>query len=119
MSLIVHTIESAPFAENTYIAYRRGESEAVVIDPGFEPEPILAYLARLGLKVAAILNTHGHVDHIAGNAAIKEAFPAAPLVIGVGDAAMLIDPWLNLSAPFGLSITSPPADRTVREGETY
>jgi hydroxyacylglutathione hydrolase len=119
MSLIVHTIESAPFAENTYIAHRRGESEAVVIDPGFEPEPILGYLSRVGLKVAAILNTHGHVDHIAGNATIKAAFPTAPLVIGAGDAAMLTDPWLNLSAPFGSSITSPPADRTLREGETF
>jgi glyoxylase-like metal-dependent hydrolase (beta-lactamase superfamily II) len=119
MSLVVHTVESAPFAENSYIAHYRGAAEAVVIDPGFEPEPIIAYLSKQGLKLAAILNTHGHVDHIAGNAAIKEAFPDAPLVIGVGDAAMLTDPWLNLSGPFGMSITSPPADRTLREGETY
>jgi glyoxylase-like metal-dependent hydrolase (beta-lactamase superfamily II) len=119
MSLLVHTVESAPFAENSYIAHHRGASEAVVIDPGFEPEPIIEYLSKQGLKLAAILNTHGHVDHIAGNGAIKEAFPEAPLVIGVGDAAMLTDPWLNLSGPFGMSITSPPADRTLREGETY
>jgi len=119
MSLLVHTVESAPFAENSYIAHPRGASEAVVIDPGFEPEPIIEYLSKEGLKLAAILNTHGHVDHIAGNGAIKEAFPDAPLVIGVGDAAMLTDPWLNLSGPFGMSITSPPADRTLREGETY
>jgi hydroxyacylglutathione hydrolase len=119
MSLIVETIESAPFAENTYIAHRRGRVEAVVIDPGFEPELIIGYVSRLGLHVAAILNTHGHVDHIAGNAALKRAFPEAPLVIGDGDAAMLTDPWLNLSGQFGLAITSPPADRTLREGETF
>src|SRR5438132_9272046 len=119
MSLIVHTIESAPFAENTYIARRRGRSDSIVFDPGFEPGLILDYLSKHQLTVAAILDTHGHVDHIAGNEAMKRAFPDAPLVIGAGDAAMLTDPWLNLSAPFGLSITSPPADRTVREGETY
>lgn len=119
MPLIVHTIESAPFAENTYIAHRPGHSDAVVIDPGFEPEPIIEYLARHKLTPAAILNTHGHVDHIAGNAAMKEAFPAAPLVIGHGDAAMLADAWLNMSGQFGIPITSPPADRTLREGEIY
>jgi glyoxylase-like metal-dependent hydrolase (beta-lactamase superfamily II) len=32
---------------------------------------------------------------------------------------MLTDPWLNMSAPFGMSVTSPPADSTVREGEIY
>src|SRR5262245_60100657 len=119
MTLVVETIESAPFAENTYVAHRRGRTDAVVIDPGFEPEPIIAYLSRQSLSVAAILNTHGHVDHIAGNAALKRAFPKAPLVIGAGDAPMLTDSWLNLSAQFGLAITSPPADRTLREGETF
>lgn len=119
MSLIVHTVESAPFAENSYIVHRPNSAEAVVIDPGFEPEPILAYLAENNLTLAAILNTHGHVDHIAGNAAMKQAFPDAPLVIGKGDADMLTDPWLNMSAPFGLSIVSPPADRTLIEGERF
>jgi glyoxylase-like metal-dependent hydrolase (beta-lactamase superfamily II) len=119
MPLIVHTIESAPFAENTYIARRSDRSDAIIFDPGFEPVRILDYLAEHNLSVAAILNTHGHVDHIAGNAAMKERFPDVPLVIGTGDAAMLTDPWLNMSAQFGMSITSPPADRTVREGETY
>lgn len=31
---------------------------------------------------------------------------------------MLTDAEANLSAPFGMPITSPPADRTVNEGET-
>jgi glyoxylase-like metal-dependent hydrolase (beta-lactamase superfamily II) len=119
MTLIVHTIESAPFAENSYIAFRHERSDAVVFDPGFEPELILNYLAERKLTVAAILNTHGHVDHIAGNAALKAAFPKAPLVIGQGDEAMLTDAWLNMSAPFGMPVTSPPADETVREGMVY
>src|SRR5262245_59127633 len=117
MPLIIHVVESAPFAENSYVVHRPGSRQAVVVDPGFEPEPILAHLAQSQLTLAAILNTHGHVDHIAGNAAMKQAFPDAPLIIGRGDAAMLTDPWLNMSAPFGMSIVSPPADRTLVEGE--
>src|SRR5439155_6439623 len=58
-----------------------------------------------------------HVDHMAGNAAMKRAYPAAPIVIGPGDAPMLTDATLNLSAAFGMPVVSPPADRLVKEGD--
>src|SRR4051794_3240717 len=118
MRLQIQTIVSMPFAENTYVAWQEGRTDAVVIDPGTEPEAILTFLHEHGLTPAAILNTHGHSDHIAGNADVKAAYPDAPLVIGAGDEPMLTDPDLNLSRPFGFEIVSPPADRVVREGET-
>ena len=117
MPLHLFTVESMPFAENTYVVWRPGRADALVIDPGFEPEPVLDKLRDEGLTPAVILNTHGHVDHIAGNAALKEAFPDAPLVIGAGDAVMLTDPMRNLSGLSGMAITSPPADRLVTEGD--
>ena len=106
-----------PFGENTYVVWLAGNKDALVIDPGLEPDLILDFLTQVGLRVAAILNTHGHGDHIGGNAAMKEAFPNAPLLIGVGDAHLLEDAEANMSAPFGWEIVSPPADRLVREGE--
>jgi hydroxyacylglutathione hydrolase len=118
MRLQIQTIVSMPFAENTYVAWQEGRTDAVVIDPGTEPEAILAVLREQGLTPAAILNTHGHSDHIAGNADLKAAYPDAPLVIGVGDEPLLTDPDLNLSRPFGFEIVSPPADRLVREGDS-
>src|SRR5215212_6215246 len=117
MDVRIAVVESMPFAENTYVAWRPGRTDAVVVDPGFEPDAVLDRLRAERLTAAVILNTHGHVDHIAGNAALKAAFPAAPLVIGLGDAAMLTDPMLNMSGLAGVAITSPPADRTVREGD--
>src|SRR5207253_1385021 len=81
--------------------------------------PTFNVLRDQELTPAALLNTHGHPDHIAGNTALKEAFPEAPLLIGAGDAPMLTDANLNLSAAFGTPITSPPADRTVREGDVF
>lgn len=89
-----------------------------MIDPGFEPEVILEFLEEQGLQLAAIINTHGHVDHIAGNRAMKEAFPAAPIVIGQNDAEMLVDPDLNLSGGHGIPITSPAKDRGLADGDT-
>jgi glyoxylase-like metal-dependent hydrolase (beta-lactamase superfamily II) len=116
--LQLQTVVSQPFEENTYIVWLPGREDAVVFDPGLQPELIQEVLAEQGLRVAAILDTHGHADHIGGNAAMKEAFPDAPLIIGGNDAVMLTDADANLSAPFGFPITSPPADRTVAEGDT-
>ncbi len=113
----VHTIVSMPFEENSYVVWPGEQRECVVIDPGLEPDLILDFLRDQGLTAAAILNTHGHADHIAGNAALKKAFPDAPLVIGANETRLLTDANANLSAPFGLALTSPPADRTVKEGD--
>jgi len=117
-SIQIHTIISLPFEENTYVVWLPGRRDALVIDPGLEPELILDFLRQEPLEVAAILNTHGHADHIAGNEALKQAYPQAPLIIGARDAPMLTDAQANLSAPFGMAIISPEADRLVREGDT-
>src|SRR5262245_56261339 len=117
MSLQIHTIVSRPFAENTYVVWRDGRDEVVVIDPGLEPDLILDFLAESALRPVVILNTHGHADHIAGNESLKQAFPTAPLIIGKDDEPLLTDPMANMSAPFGFEIVSPPADRLVREGD--
>jgi glyoxylase-like metal-dependent hydrolase (beta-lactamase superfamily II) len=115
--LKIRTLVSMPFAENSYVVWLPGRRDALVIDPGLEPDLVLDCLRAEGLTPVAILNTHGHGDHIGGNEALKAAFPAAPLVIGVNEAHLLTDADANLSAPFGAPITSPPADRLVCEGE--
>ncbi len=116
--LQIHAVESMPFAENSYIVWRDGHAEAFVIDPGFEPELILDFLKSNKLTLAAIVNTHGHVDHIAGNAALKKAFPDAPILIGEHEAEFLTDAEINMSAKYGFEVLSPPADKLVKDGET-
>lgn len=113
------SVISAPFAENTYVLWREGGGDCIVVDPGMEPDKIFALLDEHGLTPTAILLTHGHADHIAGNGALKERWPDCPLVIGTREANKLIDPWENLSATFGYRLVSPPADVLVNEGDVY
>src|SRR5262245_5459047 len=115
--LQIRTVVSQPFEENTYVVWQQGRDEALVIDPGLEPALILETLGAEGLRPAALLCTHGHADHIGGNAALKRAFPEIPLIIGAGETEFLVDPFLNLTGFFGGPLTSPPADRTVAEGD--
>lgn len=117
MPLNIRAIESAPFGENSYLVWADGRTDAFVIDPGFEPDAITDLLAREKLSLGAIVCTHGHVDHIAGNADLKRAYPDAPILIGRGDAGMLTDPAANLSGNWGFHIVSPPADRLLDDGE--
>lgn len=119
LAIHIEAIVSMPFAENTYIVWLPERRDALVIDPGFEPDKILDFFKEKGLRLAAILNTHGHADHIAGNETLKSLFPDVPLIIGANEAALLTDSFANLSAPFGMPIVSPPADRVVREGDVF
>ena len=118
--LVVGTHLSQPFAQNAYVVRRRDEpSRTLVVDAGFEADALAERLRSEGREVTAVVATHGHIDHIAGNAAFRRVFPDAELVCARGDAAMLTDPALNLSALFGQPVVSPPADRLIDEGDTF
>lgn len=111
------SVPSVPFDENTYIAYLEGRQDCLVFDPGMQPSAIIDEIEQRSLTPAAIICTHGHADHIAGNKAMKDRWPDCPLIIGEGDASKLTDPVANLSAGFGIELVSPAADQTVVEGE--
>ena len=101
---------------NAYIVAWQQTKEAIVVDPGGEAEMILERVRELDLNIILIVNTHGHGDHIGGNTELKEA-TGKPLIIGRHDAAMLTDPWKNMSAQFGMPVTSLPPDRLLDEGD--
>jgi glyoxylase-like metal-dependent hydrolase (beta-lactamase superfamily II) len=115
----IEVVESAPFGQNSYVLWLEGRTDAVVVDPGFDARAIIELLAGRKRRLAAILDTHGHVDHIAGNAALKQAYPDAPLIIGRNEAELLSNAEINLSGPFGIPLTSPPPDRLVDDGERF
>ncbi len=114
--ILIHSITSLPFEENTYIVYLKGRSDCFVIDPGFEPEKIIGYLEKEKLKPVALLATHGHVDHIAGMGELKRNWPDSKICIGSDDKEKLSDPNENLSSPFGIPIVLPKADLLFHDG---
>lgn len=61
------------YRTNCYLAALEGRSDAVVIDPGDEPERVLQALAGEGWTAAAILITHTHFDHIGAVHGVAEA----------------------------------------------
>lgn len=106
---------------NCYIIGCPRTKAAAVIDPGAfsrdEVNTILDLLKQEGLQAEYIINTHGHIDHIAGNRAVQEA-TGARILIHADDAGRLGDGQLNGSFLFGMDIISPQADRLLKHGDS-
>ena len=66
----IKTLTLGPLQVNCYIIYVN--QHCLVIDPGFEPEKVMKTCDELGLKIEAILLTHGHFDHVGGVKKIAE-----------------------------------------------
>jgi hydroxyacylglutathione hydrolase len=73
MSLEVTQLELGQFAENCYVARRPGGDEAVVVDPGWPGAWEEIEQALGGARCAAILITHGDIDHVGGVAEAARA----------------------------------------------
>nr|NJM02478.1 MBL fold metallo-hydrolase [Desulfobacula sp.] len=114
--MIIKKLEVGPIMANCFILGCESTKEAVVIDPGDDADRILMTLAKSGLKVKYLINTHGHFDHVGANKRMKEV-TGAVLAIHPDDEPMLQE--LSRSAMmFGLSAeNSPPADIRLNDGD--
>ncbi len=64
-------------ANFAYLVGDEATRTAAVIDPSFDPDKILAEAQNAGYSITHVINTHGHTDHVSGNAGIIEATGAA------------------------------------------
>jgi hydroxyacylglutathione hydrolase len=73
----IKVFEFNPFQENTYVVYDE-TGECVIVDPGCyerqEKEELTRFIADNQLTVKKLLNTHCHIDHVLGNAFVKNTF---------------------------------------------
>ncbi len=99
--LEIVTLPNGQFSENCYLLADRPSGRAVIIDPGEEPRLFLAELDTRRLTLEAIWLTHGHIDHIMGVRAVKEA-TGAPVFLhpadrGLYDALPRQGEWMGLA----------------------
>ncbi len=114
--MILIRLVVGPLQVNCFIVADEKTREAVVIDPGDDAGDILKVVREKGLTVKYIVNTHGHFDHVGANKALKDA-TGAELLIHEEDAPVMASAPLQ-SRAFGMNaISSPPADRFVKQGD--
>jgi hydroxyacylglutathione hydrolase len=112
MYLEVHS--DNPFDTNCWLIAAEGSDEALVVDPGFQPNQVRAMLDRAGKTPIAVLATHGHYDHIGSAGAF--CGDDIPFYIHEADQLALTDP-----TSWGSGFPTPPAPvkdvRTMADGD--
>ena len=110
----IQTLTVGPVATCCYVlSADASAADCIVIDPGAEADRILRTVN--GRRIAAILLTHGHFDHIGAVAGLKGE--DTPLLIHELDAPMLTDPDRNVSRFLILrDVTAPEATDLLQEG---
>jgi hydroxyacylglutathione hydrolase len=106
-----------PLQCNCYLVGDPVTKEAIVIDPGDEPEEILASAERHGLKILAAVATHAHFDHVLGAQAIRERL-GIPFYLHAEDMPILQAMQERGLRFLGLRLPPPPeVDRHYAEGD--
>lgn len=113
----VHKIEVMPLGTNCYFAFDESTREGIVIDPGGSSDLIMKKIDELQMKVVAIVNTHGHWDHVGANQTVSEKM-GVPVFIHEDDADYLTDPAKNISNMMGTQSQTKAADHLLKEGDT-
>lgn len=108
------------FETNCWVVAPGEDGPCVVIDAPPEPDRIAERLERHRLTPAALLNTHGHVDHVGGDGLLVKRFPM-PVYVHDLDRAHVIDPVGQVEAMFGgrvpLEYPVPPRIERVDDGD--
>ena len=116
MAVLVETFPVGPLQCNCSILVDESTREAVVIDPGGEPERILEALAAAKVRPVALLHTHAHLDHITGTGQVSGA-TGAPIRLHPADLP-LYEALPEQAAFFGLSAEEPrPLDAPLSDSE--
>lgn len=112
----IQTLTVGPLEENCYLVIDESTNRAVLIDPGDEPERILAALRASGTTLESVWLTHAHFDHLGGLAGVLQTHPVPvymhPLETPLHEIAV------DAALRFGIRIDAPPpADRELAEGD--
>jgi glyoxylase-like metal-dependent hydrolase (beta-lactamase superfamily II) len=116
------TIKSFIFSEfqvNTYVLYDESK-QCIIIDPGcnnaHQQADLSGFISNQELRPVMLINTHGHIDHVAGDRFVKNAYNI-PLAMHEKD-VFLIEQALQFADFFAINAELPPApDQLLKEGD--
>src|SRR5436309_3814087 len=106
-------------ATNCFLIADDDSKQAVLFDaPDHTVAPLLDELERRQWDLIGLWLTHGHFDHLADHAVVKQQFPQAKILIHRLDEPLLVNPGPQ-SSSFGLPFEIPPgkADQYVEDGD--
>jgi glyoxylase-like metal-dependent hydrolase (beta-lactamase superfamily II) len=115
--LLLASMPVGPFAMNEYLLVCRRTGTAALFDGGGDPGPFVAVARGAGAEVSMVLQTHAHIDHVAGLADTRRALPGAPIHLHP------LDMPLYQTAPmqgrmFGFACPEPPSpDHELDDGQ--
>ena len=128
-SFVQKTLSVGPLACNCQVLVCPETLEAIIVDPGADPEKILRTIVAIEkeknarIKVKALFHTHAHFDHIAGTRGVKEG------LLSLGDVPQIFlhpeDHFIYQmlkaqGAMFGMSMSDPlPVDQFFQDNQEF
>ena len=117
MGMIVRARAVGPFAMNCTLVVCERTREAIVVDPGDEPEVIEKMIERDGARVKALVGTHGHMDHVSAAEPLRKRL-GVPFHLHKADLS-----WIEMlprqAMMFGVDVPEvPTVDGFLEDGQT-
>ncbi|PVE25086.1 hypothetical protein DC522_07700 [Microvirga sp. KLBC 81] len=110
-------IPVTPFQQNCTLLWCEKTKKAAVIDPGGDLERIRDAIAQSGVSVEKIILTHGHIDHAAGAAELREALGV--MIEGPHEADdFLLQRLAEQGQAYGIPARPVTPDRWLKDGDT-
>src|SRR6267143_740106 len=111
----IHTLVVGQLQTNCYIL--KSHSEAIVVDPGDEPERILRFIKDLSVTTKQIIATHTHFDHVLGVEGVRKV-TKTPFMIHRDDLPMLESMQTRVRQFMGFEVPPPPkVDGYFKDGD--
>ena len=110
-------IPVTPFQQNCTLFWCEKTKKAAVIDPGGDLERIRDAIAQSGVTVEKILLTHGHIDHAAGAAELRDEL-GVPIEGPHKADDFLLQRLAEQGQAYGIPARPVTPDRWLNEGDT-
>ena len=116
--LMVRGLVVGVFQENCWVIGNRRTGEGICIDPGDQPDEVLALARDMGVSIKYIANSHAHIDHVMGVAGVHAA-TGAKFLLHESDLELLRNGWKGMAGRLGLDVSQgpPDPDMFVKDGD--